>query len=44
MRKTEDEDKQKVDNVMALEYKKALDGKLEKGKALEALEELIEGD
>jgi HK97 gp10 family phage protein len=44
MRKTEDEDKQKVDNVMAIEYQKAIEGKLEKGKALDALGDIIEGD
>jgi len=44
MRPTEDEDKEKVNNVMALEYKKAIEGKFEKGKALEALGDIIEGD
>ena len=44
MRRTEDEDKQLINNAMALEYKKAIDQKMDKGKALEAIGDIIEGD
>jgi HK97 gp10 family phage protein len=44
MRKTEDEDKQLINDKMALEYKKAIDRKMDKGKALQAIGDIIEGD
>ncbi len=44
MRETEDEDGSKINNAMAEEYKKAIEGKFEKGKALDALGDIIEGD
>jgi len=44
MRKTEDEDKQLINDKMALEYKKAIDRKMDKGKTLQAIGDIIEGD